>query len=52
MNKVTYTMTERFYKTLCYELRTKNKGKILDYLNKSLGLKDKIGDIKIIKKIK
>lgn len=47
MQSITYTISKRLYNTLCYKLKTNKKRKIINYLNKTSGLLDKIADIKV-----
>ncbi len=44
---ITYTLRKRFYKDLCRRLKTRDKNKIIFYLNKTLGLRQTIKDIKL-----
>ncbi len=47
MKDITYTITKRYFKTLCRILKTNNRNKVIDYLNKTAGIKGNIARLNI-----
>ena len=47
MKNILYSISKKYYETLCEKLRTRNEDKIISYLNTSKSLKCKISELNI-----